>query len=153
MSCAGVSFDFSGSRVLVTGGSSGIGTAIARAFADADAQVAITGTRPSSADYDRDLSGFAYHSLAMTDSAGIEGLAAGLDGLDVLVNNAGANFPGGRNEALPDVFEESVSINLFGAYRLSVACREKLASSCAPVARSSAAVFCKSSALMSASTK
>jgi NAD(P)-dependent dehydrogenase (short-subunit alcohol dehydrogenase family) len=129
MSRAGVSFDFSGSRVLVTGGSSGIGTAIARAFAEAGARVAITGTRPSSGDYDRDLSGFAYHCLAMTDSAGIERLAAGLDGLDVLVNNAGANFPGGRNEAEPDVFEESVAINLFGAYRMSVACRERLAGS------------------------
>ena len=129
MSCAGVSFDFSGARVLVTGGSSGIGTAIARAFAEADARVAITGTRASSGDYDCDLSGFEYHRLAMTDSAGIERLAAGLDGLDVLVNNAGANFPGGRNEAEPDVFEESVAINLFGAYRMSVACKEKLSAS------------------------
>ena len=35
-------FDFSGARVLVTGGSNGIGLGIARAFAEAGAEVAIT---------------------------------------------------------------------------------------------------------------
>ncbi len=121
-----VRFDFSGSQVLVTGGSSGIGFAIANAFRTAGAEVLITGTRAAASDYDVDLSGFSYRSLQLTDPAAVEALAASLTGLDVLVNNAGANFPGGKNEALPDVFEESVAINLFGAYRLSVACREHL---------------------------
>lgn len=40
-----VHFDFSGKSVLVTGGSNGIGAAVARAFRDAGAEVAITGTR------------------------------------------------------------------------------------------------------------
>ena len=40
-----------GIRVLVTGGTSGIGAGIARAFRDAGAEVAITGTRASAADY------------------------------------------------------------------------------------------------------
>ena len=129
MSSANVSYDFSGSRVLVTGGSSGIGTAIATAFAEAGARVSITGTRTAASEYETDLGRFAYHSLQMTDSDGISALASRLDGLDVLINNAGANFPGGKNEAIPDVFEESVAINLFGAYRMSVACREMLAKS------------------------
>ncbi len=124
-----VHWDFSGCRVLVTGGSSGIGAAIARAFLTAGAQVAITGTRASASDYERDLTSYTYHQLAMTDSAGIEALAASLDDLDVLVNNAGANFPRGQNEAVPDVFEESVAINLFGAYRLSIVCKEMLSRS------------------------
>jgi NAD(P)-dependent dehydrogenase (short-subunit alcohol dehydrogenase family) len=124
-----ITYDFSGCRVLVTGGSSGIGAAIAKAFAEADARVTITGTRPSSSDYDRDLSAYTYHPLAMTDPAGIERLAASLDDLDVLVNNAGATFPRGMNEAVPDVFEEAVAINLFGAYRMAVACKEKLVQS------------------------
>ncbi|UCF46402.1 MAG: SDR family oxidoreductase [Myxococcales bacterium] len=123
------SFDFSGARVLVTGGSNGIGAAIAKGFADAGAQVVITGTRASASEYDGDLSAFEYHQLQLTDKAGIESLAASLDRLDILVNNAGGNFPGGKHEAVPDVFEESVAINLFGGYRLAVGCKDKLAAS------------------------
>ena len=36
----------------------------------------------------------------------------------MLVNNAGAAFPGGRSEYEPEVFEESLRINLAGAYRM-----------------------------------
>jgi NAD(P)-dependent dehydrogenase (short-subunit alcohol dehydrogenase family) len=129
LSRADVRYDFSGSRVLVTGGSSGIGAGIARAFLAAGARVAITGTRPAAADYDRDLSAFHYHSLQLTDRAAIERVAQAQDGLDVLVNNAGATLPGGRNEYLPEVFEEAVAINLFGAYRMAAACKAKLAAS------------------------
>lgn len=122
-------FDFSGAKVLVTGGSNGIGRAIAKAFAVAGAEVLITGTRASASEYDDDLSSYDYRPLQLTDKAGIESLAASLDRLDILVNNAGGNFPGGKHEAAPDVFEESVAINLFGAYRLAVGCRDKLAAS------------------------
>jgi len=126
---AGVRFDYAGCRVLVTGGTSGIGAAIASAFRAAGAEVWITGTRPSAADYDLDLAGYTYRPLQVSDAAAVEGLAAELDRLDVLVNNAGANFPGGRDESIPDVFEESVAINLFGAYRLAIHCRDRLAAS------------------------
>jgi len=122
-------FDFSGARVLVTGGSNGIGAAIAKAFVDSGADVVITGTRASASEYDGDLSAYEYHQLQLTDKAAIESLASSLDRLDILVNNAGGNFPGGKHEAVPDVFEESVAINLFGAYRLAVGCRDKLAAS------------------------
>jgi NAD(P)-dependent dehydrogenase (short-subunit alcohol dehydrogenase family) len=121
-----VRFDFSGLAVLVTGGSNGIGHGIARAFADAGAAVTITGRRPSAADYDTDLSPFEYRPLEVTDTTAIENLARSLRSLDVLVNNAGANLPGGKSEYEPDVFEESVRINLFGAYRTTHACREML---------------------------
>ena len=40
--------------------------------------------------------------------------------LDVLVNNAGANFPGGLDESEPDGFDASVALNLTGPYRLTV---------------------------------
>jgi len=124
-----VRFDFAGCRVLVTGGTSGIGAAIARAFADAGAEVAVTGTRPRADDYGRDLSDFAYHPLEMADAAGIRRVAEAQPRLDVLVNNAGANLPGGRSEYDPEVFEEVVAVNLFGAYRMAAACRPRLAAS------------------------
>ena len=47
----GVSFDFTGTKVLVTGGTSGIGYAASTAFADAGASVTVTGTRSSAADF------------------------------------------------------------------------------------------------------
>jgi len=67
MSGPRVTFDFAGCRVLVTGGSNGIGAGIARAFAGAGARVTITGTRASAADYDSDLSAYDYHQLSLTD--------------------------------------------------------------------------------------
>jgi NAD(P)-dependent dehydrogenase (short-subunit alcohol dehydrogenase family) len=124
-----VRFDFAGCRVLVTGGSSGIGAGIAGAFREAGAQVMITGTRSAAADYDVDLSDFEYHRLEMTDRAAITRVAEAVGALDVLVNNAGANLPGGRNEWEPEVFEESVAINLFGAFRMALACKPALAKS------------------------
>jgi 3-oxoacyl-[acyl-carrier protein] reductase len=129
MSAAGVRFEFGGCRVLVTGGTSGIGAAIAAAFRDAGAEVTVTGTRGGPGEYEADLTGYSYRPLRLTDRRAIDALADGLDGLDVLVNNAGQNLPGGRNEWEPDVFEESVAINLSGAFRLAVACKEKLAES------------------------
>jgi NAD(P)-dependent dehydrogenase (short-subunit alcohol dehydrogenase family) len=121
-----VQFDFGGCRVLVTGGTSGIGAGIAAAFVTAGADVTITGTREKASEYDADLSSYTYRQLRMTDNEQIEAVAASLESLDVLVNNAGASLPGGKNELIPDVFEEAVRINLFGAYRLANACRKKL---------------------------
>jgi NAD(P)-dependent dehydrogenase (short-subunit alcohol dehydrogenase family) len=125
-------FDYSGSRVLVTGGSNGIGAGIAAAFHDAGADVVITGTRASAGDYDHDLSAYEYHPLQVKNAADIERVAGALGRLDVLVNNAGASLPGGRNEWEPEVFEESVAINLFGAFRMSVACKAMLSASRLP---------------------
>jgi NAD(P)-dependent dehydrogenase (short-subunit alcohol dehydrogenase family) len=122
-------FDFSGARVLVTGGSNGIGLGIAHAFADAGAEVAITGTKASAAEYAHDLSPFAYHALDVRDAEAIARVAAAQPRLDVLVNNAGANFAFQPSEWDPTVFEDSVRINLFSAFRMATACRPLLAKS------------------------
>ncbi|MEL7207032.1 MAG: SDR family NAD(P)-dependent oxidoreductase, partial [Actinomycetota bacterium] len=44
---SGVAFDFAERSVVVTGGTSGIGHGVARAFAEAGASVTVTGTRAS----------------------------------------------------------------------------------------------------------
>jgi NAD(P)-dependent dehydrogenase (short-subunit alcohol dehydrogenase family) len=122
-------FDFSGTTALVTGGTSGIGHAIATALADAGASVTVTGTRSSAADYETDLSAFTYECLEMRDSPAVDALAAGVGSLDVLVNNAGANFPDGRDEWEPDAFAASLALNAEGAMRLTVGLRGALAAS------------------------
>jgi 3-oxoacyl-[acyl-carrier protein] reductase len=124
-----VSFDYRDTNVLVTGGTSGIGHAIASAFAAAGATVTVTGTRAAAADYETDLGNFAYRPAEMTDPASIERLVASLDVLDVLVNNAGANFPGGRDEWEPDTFATAMDLNLNGPMRLTVGCRDLLRAS------------------------
>jgi NAD(P)-dependent dehydrogenase (short-subunit alcohol dehydrogenase family) len=122
-------FDFSGAAVLVTGGTSGIGHATATAFVAAGATVTVTGTRPRSGDYDADLSRFSYRQLEMTDPDSIDAVVASVETLDVLVNNAGANFPGGRDEWEPDTFAAALTLNLAGPMRLTVGCKERLAAS------------------------
>lgn len=123
-------FDFSGASVLVTGGTSGIGAAIAAAYRSAGAEVTITGTRPLAEDYESDLSAYRYQSLDIESPEQIAALCAGLERLDVLVNNAGLALPSlGLDEYDPEVFSRAVSMHLVGAYRMSRGCRDLLAAS------------------------
>ena len=126
-----VTFDFTGTKAVITGGTSGIGHATAMLFRDAGANVTITGTRAGSSDYDTDLAGMAYRRLILTEPESIAELVSATETLDVLINNAGANFPGGLNEAEPDGFDASVALNLTGPYRLTVGLRKALGASTA----------------------
>lgn len=128
-----VAFDFTGARVLVTGGTSGIGHAVATAFAAAGAVVTVTGTRSGPGDYDTGLAGFTYRQLDVTDAASVDALAealadeqTGTGALDVLVNNAGANLPGGLNEWTPEGFAAAIELNLVGPQRLTTGLRRLL---------------------------
>lgn len=125
---SGVSFDYSGAAVLVTGGTSGIGHGIATAYRDAGATVTITGTRDATSDYDTDLEGLAYRRCRMTEPVELDALAASLERLDVLVNNAGQVFPAG-DEYAPSGFEAAIAVNLTAAFRLANACRDLLTAS------------------------
>lgn len=124
-----VSFDFSDASVVVTGGTSGIGHAIAAAFATAGATVTISGTRSGPEHYDTDLRRFSYRQAELADPDSVDALIDTLGVVDVLVNNAGANFPGGRDEWEPDTFAAALSLNLIGPMRLTMGCRDRLAAS------------------------
>jgi NAD(P)-dependent dehydrogenase (short-subunit alcohol dehydrogenase family) len=128
---ARVGFDFTGTAALITGGTSGIGHATAVLFRDAGAEVTVTGTKAAATDYDADFSGMAYRQLQITDQDSVDALAGSFSRLDVLVNNAGANFPGGLDESKPEGFEASVGVNLTGPYRLTVGLYRALKASAA----------------------
>jgi 3-oxoacyl-[acyl-carrier protein] reductase len=86
--------DFSGKRILVVGGSSGIGNGIAQAFRAKGAGVQVCGTRANAADYSKtdgsDLEGLDYAQLDVSDARAIEAFAPPFDRLDVLVLAQGA---------------------------------------------------------------
>jgi NAD(P)-dependent dehydrogenase (short-subunit alcohol dehydrogenase family) len=124
-----LSFDFTDSSVMVTGGTSGIGHAVALGFARAGASVTVTGTRASADEYDTDLSMVYFSPLDLRDHAAIDALTDRLGTLDVLVNNAGANFPGGLDEWSPEGFSAALELNVEGAMRLTVGARAALAAS------------------------
>lgn len=120
---SGIVFAFSDVNVIVTGGTSGIGLATARAFASAGARVTITGQRPSPEDYrDSDLSGLEYRTLHLDDPTSIAAFASMVEAVDILINNAG--------HVMPDAdFAQAVQVNLNAVYQLSVALQPRLAQS------------------------
>lgn len=81
--------DFTGKKVLVVGGSSGIGNGIAHSFRERGADVHVWGTRASAADYDAadgsDLSGLGYACVNVAEPDAIAAATLPFDRLDVLV--------------------------------------------------------------------
>ena len=122
-------FDFSNQRVLITGGTSGIGFAIACAFADAGANVAATGlTDAEVGDAAKQEARVRFRRLDVRDSAAVADLVAEFDSLHVLVNCAGMLRRGGA-EFDEATFLEVLDANLSGTMRLCLACRPLLAKS------------------------
>ena len=97
----GLRFDFGGTSVLVTGGTSGIGHAIASAFARSGADVVVTGTRPDAGHYDIDLSSFSYRPLDVRDHGAVEELAATVDLWTCWSTTPGPTSPTGGTSGTP----------------------------------------------------
>ena len=104
-------FNFTGKSVLVTGGTSGIGRAIADAFTDAGACVVAAGLEGPEV-------------LDVTDAGEVESLVARIGDLDVVVNAAGVIR---RDEEFdPIVFARVIDVNLTGTMRVCMAARPAL---------------------------
>jgi 3-oxoacyl-[acyl-carrier protein] reductase len=106
-----------GKKVLVTGGSQGIGHATAAALHALGADVTVTGTRASFADYEAPLEGIGYVQADLSKPEARVALAARFPVLDVLVNNAGG---GSADEYDQDQFEAIIDLNLNAVMDLSV---------------------------------
>ncbi|MBU6167147.1 MAG: SDR family oxidoreductase [Alphaproteobacteria bacterium] len=121
--------EWAGKTVLVTGGSTGIGNAAARAFRADGARVIVTGTRASAADYagsDGDLAGMEYHRLDQGDLAAVAAFDPGVERLDALIVS-GAKVAYKRAEFVPETFADVVATNLTGPMALAMRFRSALA--------------------------
>ena len=110
--------NFSEKKVLVTGGSNGIGNGIARAFREAGAAVVITGTRGSASDYETDLADMTYVQADLGKDEDVASLARNVGQLDVLVNNAGMVVYK-RQEFEAETFRRVLEVNLTATLTLS----------------------------------
>lgn len=115
-------FSVSGQHVLISGGTGGIGTAFARAFRAAGAQVIITDINPPAID-----EGFTFELLDVRSDKAVTALAARTGKLDVLIHCAGRLLR--HEEHKPEVFMDIVNIHLGGNMRLASAFRPQLAAS------------------------
>jgi NAD(P)-dependent dehydrogenase (short-subunit alcohol dehydrogenase family) len=118
---------FAGAVALVVGGTSGIGAAIADAFAALGAVVTVTGATRAEADAARSAPNFRCRdavALDVRDDTAIRALVDDLPRLDVLVNCAGIIRRGDEHD--PDVFADVLDINLTGTMRCCAIARPKL---------------------------
>jgi gluconate 5-dehydrogenase len=122
-------FDLSGRTALVTGGSKGLGAAMARAFAAAGADVAICSR------HEDELKAAAASIAAgldvrvewiatdMTDRKQVDALAEAvlsrMGRVDILVNNAGSNTPQSIEEISDDTWDRILELNLSSCMRLT----------------------------------
>jgi NAD(P)-dependent dehydrogenase (short-subunit alcohol dehydrogenase family) len=114
-------FDFSGRSALVTGGTAGIGAAIAGGLAQAGCRVVAAGLPVPNKALDQSSHGLEVVWLDVGDAKSVQDLVAELDRLDFLVNCAGII----RREAEFDLdtFELVIDVNLLGTMRVCTACR------------------------------
>ena len=111
--------EFTDKRVLVTGGSKGIGEAIVNRLRDSGGRVLATGrTVPDGSDYKNFIQADG-STRAGTDQI-IKTTLERLGGLDILINNlGGSSAPGGGALALTDeIWQQEFELNLFSAVRL-----------------------------------
>ena len=114
-------------KILVTGGSSGIGAAIAQAFASNGDHVIATGATKEEverAQVQSESTAISFQQLDVRDGNAVQACIEEIDSLDVLVNCAGVIRRNAEHE--PEVFADVIDINLNGSMRVCTAAREKL---------------------------
>jgi len=126
-SISNIKIDLTGKIALITGGTRGIGKAIAERFLEAGASVILTGT--DAAEVDRlnranTTERVSYLQLKFDDQASVTTFVSRLNDfekIDVLINNAGINKIALNTETTDEDFDLLHNVNVKGPY---VLCRE-----------------------------
>ena len=105
-----------GRSALVTGGTRGIGEAIARRLCKDGASVLVTGTQATGAA----PAGCSYRAIDFRDRAATEAFASevGQLGIDILINNAGINEIAPFEQVSPETFDQIQEVNLRAPFLL-----------------------------------
>lgn len=124
-----MNFTMNGRAALITGGSKGLGLAIAETFAKAGADVAITARNQAQLDEARariaavskgKVIAVAGDISKAEDCARVfKAAEAGLGHIDVLVNNAGTSQRAPFSEISDDLWQADLDLKLFAAIRLA----------------------------------
>ncbi|MCB1230380.1 MAG: SDR family oxidoreductase [Verrucomicrobiae bacterium] len=122
-------FDLNGRVALVTGGSKGLGKAMARGLAECGADIMICSRKEdelaaAKAEIEEGLDvRVEYRVTDMTDRAEVDALAAEalekFGKVDILINNAGSNKPQPIDEIDDEVWDQIIELNLTSIMRLT----------------------------------
>lgn len=117
-----MNLDLEGKAVLVTGGSKGIGQAIAYAFLDEGAKVGIVGRNLSDLEFAQKEGIEIYQGDVTNEENRVRVMKDFLEQfgtIDVLVNNAGGSNGSTVMETSMELFEEAMQLNFLSAVDLS----------------------------------
>jgi NAD(P)-dependent dehydrogenase (short-subunit alcohol dehydrogenase family) len=122
-------FDLSGKVAFVTGGSKGLGKAMARGFAEAGADIVISSRHQEELDYARKeiLQGTGRRGVAlaadMAKRSDVRRLAeralAEMGRVDILINNAGSNMPQAIDAITDEKWDYILELNLSSVMTLT----------------------------------
>ena len=130
------SLDATGKVAIVTGGSRGLGRAMALGFAEAGADVVVASRKlePCAA-VAEEIRAMGRRALAVSCHVGdwvqcgalIDATVTEFGRIDVLVNNAGiAPVPPSLLDVTPDLFDKTIAVNLRGPLRLTALAAEHM---------------------------
>jgi len=130
--------DATGKVVVVTGGSKGLGRAMALGFAEAGADIVVASRKLAPCEEVADeVRALGRRALAVSCHVGdwdqcgalIEATVAEFGRIDVLVNNAGiAPVPPSLLDVTSDLFDKTIAVNLKGPLRLTALAAEHMPS-------------------------